>query len=123
MKKTFLFFMLVFISSFVTGNLYADNHNCSYPPSQTHNQYCKGQIATKYIDRSVGYTVDIKISITSKDVMHISGPYVPTPSWSRSGNNEITITLRTSELVDGNEGWIELIMSDGKYYHVKLIYM
>lgn len=123
MKKAFLLSMFVLISSLVAGNLHADNNNCSYHPSPSHDQYCKGQIDTKYIDLSAGNTVDIKISVTSKDVMQISGPYAPTPSWSRSGSNEITITLRTSQLRDGNEGWIELIMSDGKYYHVKLVYM
>lgn len=120
MKKTFLFFMLVFISSFVTGNLYADNHNCSYPPSQTHDQYCKGQIATKYINVNAGSTVEVKISVPSaNEVRGVSGPY-ESPSWYRSGNSEITVTLRTNRL-DADEGWMEIVV-DGGYYHVKLIY-
>lgn len=112
--------MFVFISSLVTGNLYADNHNCSYPSSPSHDQYCKGQIATKYINLNAGSTIEVKISVPSAaEVIGVSGPYA-SPTWYRSGNSEITVTLRTN-MLDPDSGWIEIAVNGG-YYHVKLIY-
>lgn len=120
MKKTFLFFMFVLISSLVTGNLYADNDNCSWRGSGSHAN-CKGQIDTKWIDVSgPSHLVEIKISVPSADaVVGVTGPYA-SPTWYRSGNSEITVILNTG-MLDPNEGWMEIAVNGG-YYHAKLIY-
>lgn len=123
MKKTFFLLVIALLSSLSMTNLYADNHNCSYPASPSHDQYCKGQLDTKYIDLKAGPTVTIRIYVPSNETIRgVTGPYA-SPSWTSKGGNEIEVTLRTGMMLDNErEGWMEIAV-DGGYYHVKLIYI
>lgn len=123
MKKTFFLLVIALLSSLSMTTLYADNHNCSYPASPSHDQYCKRQLDTKYIDLKAGPTVTIRIYVPSDEtIRRVTGPY-PDPSWIANDRNEVEVTLRTSLILDNErEGWMEIAV-DGGYYHVKLIYI
>lgn len=121
MKKSFLLFLFVILSSLVTGNLYADTSNHDNYSMAQANDGCIGQIDTKYVKKNTGI-VELQITVPSADeVISVSGPYVPNPSWRRSGSKQIIVNLNTNKL-DGDWAWMEIIVPGG-YYHVKLIYM
>lgn len=121
MKKSLFLFLFVIFSSLVTGNVYATaNYYDNYNLAGADDGY-KGQLDTKYVNKNTGI-VELQITVPSaNEVMSVSGPYVPNPSWRRSGSTQIIVNLNTNRL-DGNEGWMEIIVPGG-YYHVKLIYM
>lgn len=117
MKKTFLLFMFVCISSLVCGNLYADGNNC------THGQApCKGLIATLYVDPTPWPSITINIPVPSADdVIGVAGPYA-SPTWVRSGSSTISVTLSTGMIADSPVEWMEIAVKGGGFYHVKLVY-